>query len=143
MANFTGTVTLVDGLTGTRTVLAAGSSYAFVMAGTSAAGRFAVEFRAAGGLASAAATGLAVQAQLFPNPASVSFRVQLPVLRGKALVTATLANALGQTVLTRALSAPAGQSIDAEFDVRALAAGVYTLRLSIDGTPVVRKVVVE
>ncbi|WP_460502843.1 T9SS type A sorting domain-containing protein [Hymenobacter agri] len=52
-------------------------------------------------------------------------------------------NALGQTVLSRTLNAAAGQAIDAEFDVRALAAGVYTLRLNVNGTPVVRKVVVE
>ena len=65
------------------------------------------------------------------------------MLSGKTSVQATLLNALGQTVLRRSLSAAAGQAIDAQFDVRALAAGVYTLRLDVDGLPVTRKVVVE
>ena len=69
--------------------------------------------------------------------------MQLPLLAGKTTVQATLLNALGQTVLNRTLNAAAGQAIDAEFDVRALAAGVYTLRLNVNGTPVVRKVMVE
>ncbi|MBD2721906.1 beta strand repeat-containing protein [Hymenobacter armeniacus] len=143
VANFTGTVTLVDALTGTRTALNTGSSYAFTLAATTAPGRFSLEFRAAGVLATTPAQALAAQTQLFPNPASTSFRLQLPVLSSKAAVSATLVNALGQTVLSKQLSAPAGQGISEEFDVRGLAAGVYTLRLSIDGTPVVRKVVVE
>ncbi|MFD2720857.1 beta strand repeat-containing protein [Hymenobacter monticola] len=143
LANFTGTATLVDALTGTRTVLATGTRYAFALTGTSATGRFSVEFRSASVLASTPAQALAAQVQVFPNPASGSFRLQLPVLSSKAAVSATLVNALGQTVLTRSLSAPAGQAIDAAFDVRGLAAGVYTLRLNVDGTPLVRKVVVE
>ncbi|MBF9236649.1 lamin tail domain-containing protein [Hymenobacter sp. BT683] len=137
------TVTLVDALTATRTVLTAGGTYAFAVAGTSATGRFSLEFRTSGVLATNAAQALSAQTQLFPNPASASFRVQLPLLRSKAAVSATLSNALGQTVLTRSLSAPAGQAIHAEFDVRGLARGIYTLRLTMDGEQVVRKVVVE
>ncbi|GAA4049687.1 hypothetical protein GCM10022409_40420 [Hymenobacter glaciei] len=144
LANFAGTtVTLVDALTSTRTVLTAGTTYAFSMGSTTAAGRFALEFRPSGALATTAAKALAAQTQLFPNPTSASFRVQLPLLAGKTTVQATLANALGQTVLSRTLNAAAGQAIDAEFDVRALAAGVYTLRLNVNGIPIVRKVVVE
>ncbi|WP_210519122.1 pectinesterase family protein [Hymenobacter terricola] len=90
-----------------------------------------------------AAQVLGAQVQLFPNPASSSFRVRLPMLSSKAAVSTALINTLGQTVRTKLLSAPAGQSINAEFDVRGLAAGVYTLRLNVDGTPVTRKVVVE
>ena len=144
LANLTGTtVTLLDALVSTRTVLTAGTSYAFNLTSTSATGRFALEFRPSGALATTAAQALSAQTQLFPNPASGSFRVQLPLLAGKTTVQATLANTLGQTVLSRTLNAAAGQAIDAEFDVRALAAGVYTLRLNVNGTPVVRKVVVE
>ena len=144
LANLAGTtVTLIDALTSTRTVLAAGTSYAFALASTTAAGRFSLEFRPTGALATTPAQALAAQTQLFPNPASASFRVQLPVLGSKTAVQATLLNALGQTVLRRSLSAAAGQAIDAEFDVRALAAGVYTLRLDVAGTLVTRKVVVE
>ncbi|MET4075024.1 choice-of-anchor D domain-containing protein [Hymenobacter sp. UYCo722] len=144
LANLAGTtVTLIDALTSTRTVLTAGTAYAFSLSSTTATGRFSLEFRPGGALATTAAQALAAQTQLFPNPASGSFRVQLPLLAGKTTVQATLANALGQTVLSRTLSAAAGQAIDAEFDVRVLAAGVYTLRLNVNGTPVVRKVVVE
>ena len=144
LANLAGTtVTLVDALAGTRTVLTAGTAYAFSLSSGTATGRFALEFRPSGALATTAAQALAAQTQLFPNPASGSFRVQMPLLAGKTTVQAILANALGQTVLSRTLSAAAGQAIDAEFDVRALAAGVYTLRLSVNGTPVVRKVMVE
>ncbi|MDO7853989.1 pectinesterase family protein [Hymenobacter convexus] len=94
-------------------------------------------------LATTSARALAGQLQLFPNPTSTSFRVQLPAVSSKAAVSATLINTLGQTVRTQRLSAANGQPIDAEFDVRGLAAGVYTLRLNVDGTPVTRKVVVE
>ena len=144
LANLAGTtVTLIDAQTNTRTVLAAGTTYTFSLTSTTAPGRFSVEFRPTGALATTPAQALAAQTQLFPNPASASFRVQLPVLSAKATVQATLLNALGQTVLRRSLSAAAGQAIDAEFDVRALAAGVYTLRLDVNSTPVTRKVVVE
>ncbi|MBF9222030.1 fibronectin type III domain-containing protein [Hymenobacter ruricola] len=143
VANFTGTVTLIDGLTGTRTALSTGSRYAFALASPTAAGRFTLEVGPAAAPLATAAQVLAAQVQLFPNPASGAFRLQLPVLSSKVAVPATLVNALGQTVRSRTLSAPAGQALDAEFDVRGLAAGVYTLRLSLDGTPVVRKVVVQ
>ncbi|MBJ6110526.1 T9SS type A sorting domain-containing protein [Hymenobacter sp. BT523] len=86
---------------------------------------------------------LSAQLQLFPNPASGSFWVQLPALGSKAAVSAALINTLGQTVRTQQLKTAAGQPIEAEVDVRGLAAGVYTLRLNVGGTPVTRKVVVE
>jgi hypothetical protein len=99
------------------------------------------------GLASAvlATTPQALNAQLqvFPNPASASFWVQLPASGSKVAVSAALINTLGQTVRTQRLSAAPGQAINAEMNVRGLAAGVYTLRLNVDGTPVTRKVVVE
>lgn len=41
------------------------------------------------------------------------------------------------------MSAAAGQAIDAESDVCALVAGICTPRLSVNGTPVVRKVMVK
>ena len=134
MDNFTGNVTLIDALTGTRTLLAPGTRYTCSVAGTTANGRFTLEFRPAGALATTASQLLAAQVLLFPNPTSTSFRLQLPVLAGKAAVSATLLNALGQVVLSRTLSAPAGQAIDAVFDVHDLATGIYTLRLNVAGT---------
>lgn len=59
-----------------------------------------------------------------PNPASASFWVQLPDSGSKAAVSASLGSPLGQPARTQRLSA-----------------GVYTLRLTVDGTPVTRKVV--
>ena len=95
------------------------------------------------GLTTTASRALATQVQLFPNPATGTFRVQLPVAGGPATVPATLFNALGQSMLRRTLSAAAGQSAEAEFDVHGLARGIYTLRLDVGGVPVARKVVVE
>lgn len=94
-------------------------------------------------LATTPASALNAQVSLFPNPVSASFRVQLPALRRQATVSAALRNTLGQTVRAQQWGTTAGQPSDAEFDVRGLAAGVYTLRLNVDDTPVTRKVVVE
>jgi hypothetical protein len=84
---------------------------------------------------------LSAEIQLYPNPASTSFQVQLPAQ--KSVVSAALFNTLGQNVRTQQLGAIVGQPINAAFDVRGLAAGVYTLRLNVDGTPLTRKVVIE
>jgi hypothetical protein len=130
-------VLLRDALTGTRTVLKAGTSYRFTLAGFTAPGRFTLEFHAAGALANTAAQQLAAQVQVYPNPASGSFQLALPLTAAKGGV-ATLTNALGQTVLTRAINAA-----ETTFDVRSLAVGVYNLHLSVNGTTVVRRVVVQ
>jgi len=130
------TVTLRDALTGTRTVLAAGSSYRFTLAGTSAVGRFSLEFQPAAAPLATAAQALAAQVQVYPNPASGSFQLTLP-LAAKGGV-ASLTNALGQTVLTRTLT-----GTEVSFDVRNIAAGVYNLHLTVEGTKVVRRVVVK
>ena len=131
-------VRLVDALTGTRTVLTAGSSYRFALAGTSAAGRFALEFQPAAAPLATAARALAAQVQLYPNPAAGRFHLALPLAAASQPVAVKLTNALGQTVLARTLT-----TAEADFDVRSLAAGVYHLHLSLGGTPVVRRVVVE
>ncbi|MDQ2772423.1 MAG: pectinesterase family protein [Bacteroidota bacterium] len=89
------------------------------------------------------AQALGAQIQLYPNPASTSFRVLLLAARTSAVVSAALLNILGQTVRTQRLTATAGQPTETEMNVRGLAAGVYTLRLTVDGTPLTRKVVVE
>ncbi|WP_345238487.1 choice-of-anchor D domain-containing protein [Hymenobacter saemangeumensis] len=129
-------VTLHDALTGARMVLTAGSSYAFSLATTSATGRFSLEFQPAAAPLATAAQALAAQVQVYPNPASGSFQLALP-LAAKGGV-ATLTNALGQTVLTRTLT-----GTETTFDVHTLAAGVYNLHLNVEGTKVVRRVVVK
>ena len=134
-------LTLTDALAGTRTVLVAGTRYAFALAGTTASGRFALELRP-GTVTATAGAQLAEQIQLYPNPAVGSFRLVLPAT-GAASATARLSNALGQVVCQRQLVAPAGQPVMADFDVRGLAPGVYQLHLAVGGTSVVRRVVVQ
>ena len=51
---------------------------------------------------------------------------------------AVLLNALGQTVRTLALP-----TAETSLDLRGLATGVYTLRLTLDGQPVSKRVVLE
>ena len=134
-ANLGGThMWLRDALTGTRTALAAGTSYRFTTAATTATGRFALEFAPVGAALATAAQALAAQVQLFPNPSTGRFHVALPA--GTKTAAATLTNALGQVVLTRVLTT-------SEADFTAPAPGVYTLRLALDGTAVTRRVVVE
>ncbi|MBD2724689.1 alpha/beta hydrolase fold domain-containing protein [Hymenobacter armeniacus] len=144
LANYAaGALTLTDALTGTRTPLAAGARYAFTMAGTTAPGRFALELSAAGVLATGPAQALAAQLQVFPNPASGSFQVLLPLPAGQRVpAVAELTNALGQTVRRQPLAA-SGQALAGEVDVRGLAPGVYQLHLRVAGLPLVRRVVVQ
>ncbi|WP_460503944.1 T9SS type A sorting domain-containing protein, partial [Hymenobacter agri] len=89
-----------------------------------------------------AAAQLAEQVQLYPNPAVGSFRLVLPAT-GAAVVTARLSNTLGQVVQQRQLAAPANQPLTTDFDVRGLAPGVYQLQLTVGGTAVVRRLVVQ
>jgi hypothetical protein len=144
LANFApGALTLTDALTGTRTPLAAGTRYAFTLTGTSAPGRFALELSSAGALATSPAQALASQLQVFPNPASEAFRVQLPLPAGpSAPAVAELTNALGQTVRCQTL-ATTGQALTGEVNVRGLAPGVYQLHLRAAGSVLVRRVVVQ
>jgi acetyl esterase/lipase len=124
--------------------LAAGTRYAFTLAGTSAPGRFALELSAAGVLATSPAQALAAGLQVWPNPASGGFRVALPLPAGAAApVVAELTNALGQTVRRLPLAVAAGQVLGGEVSVRGLAPGVYQLHLTVAGTALVRRVVVE
>jgi acetyl esterase/lipase len=135
-------LTLIDALTGTRTPLAAGTRYAFSMSSPSAPGRFALELRPANVTATTATQALAAQLQVYPNPAPGSFHLALPATPAGS-VPVWLTNALGQTVQRRQLVVAAGQPLQAEIDVRGLAPGVYQLHLTVVGTALVRRVVVE
>ena len=81
---------------------------------------------------------LAATVALYPNPASRAFTLDVPAGSLRA-ASATLSNALGQVVQTRALSATGTTS----FDVSGLAAGVYSLTLKAGNDLVVKRVVVE
>ena len=145
LANFApGALVLTDALAGTRTPLAAGTRYAFTLAGTSAPGRFALELSAAGPLAASPAQALAAQLEVYPNPASGSFRVVLPLPAGTAApALAELTNTLGQVVRRVPLAAGPGQLVVGETSVRGLAPGVYQLHLRVADAPLVRRVVVQ
>jgi len=126
---------LVDNLTGTRTALTAGAAYAFTTATTTAPGRFYLNLAPAGALATGAAA-LAAQVQVYPNPARGSFVLTRPAGTGAA--SAVLLNALGQVVRTLALP-----TAETRVDLAGLATGVYTLRLTLGGQPVAKRLVVE
>ncbi|GAB3727374.1 hypothetical protein GCM10027594_09330 [Hymenobacter agri] len=84
---------------------------------------------------------LSAAVSVSPNPASQRFTLSVPA-GSLRTATATLANALGQTVATRQLSLPAtGGTTD--FDVSDYAAGVYTLTLKAGDDLVVKRVVVQ
>jgi acetyl esterase/lipase len=146
LANFApgATLVLTDALTGGRTPLAAGTSYRFNLAGTAAADRFALEIIPANVVtATSAAQALAAQLQVYPNPASGSFTVQLARhAGGHGAVSARLTNALGQTVRSQPLAA-AGHQVQGEVNVRGLAPGIYQLHLNVGEVVVVRRVVVQ
>ena len=134
------TLYLTDALLGTRTPLAAGTRYAFTLATAAAPGRFALELRPAT-VAATAAQSLAAQLQVYPNPATGSVWVALPAGL-TATGPVTLTNALGQTVRRQPLPA-ATQGQPTELSVRDLAPGVYQLHLTVAGTALVRRVVVQ
>ena len=84
---------------------------------------------------------LAATVGLYPNPAHGTFALTVPA-GPLAAATATLHNALGQVVRQRPLGLPVAGGT-AEFDVRGLVAGVYSLQLLTGETLVVKRVVVE
>ena len=105
-------------------------------------GRFSLYFGAASGPLAATPAALASLVQLFPNPAHASFTLLLPAEMGRATVSAKLFNQLGQLVAQRTL-VPTAAGASAQFDVSALAPGVYSLRLTGGPAAVVKRVVVE
>ncbi|GAA4351167.1 hypothetical protein GCM10023185_09620 [Hymenobacter saemangeumensis] len=132
-------VYLRDGLAGTSTLLAPGTAFRFSLSGTTATGRFALELRGAGALATSAQL-LAQQVTVFPNPAHQQLTLTRP-LAGATNATATLLNSLGQVLRTVKLTAT---QTEARVDLTGLAAGVYSLRVPLaDGQLVFRRVVVE
>ena len=82
------------------------------------------------------------QPTLAPNPARTAFTLTLPPITAAATATATLLNALGQTISTRTLTlAPAGTT--ARYETAGLAPGLYTLRVQAGGETTALRVVVE
>ncbi|MDO7875502.1 FG-GAP-like repeat-containing protein [Hymenobacter sp. ASUV-10] len=129
------TLVLVDALQNTRTALAAGVSYAFTTTTTTLPGRFFLNLVSAGALGMAD-NALAAQVLLYPSPAHGTATLQVPA--GLRTGPAVLLNALGQTVRQLSLT-----SASTTVDLRGLAAGVYTLRLTAATGTITRRLVVE
>jgi hypothetical protein len=77
-----------------------------------------------------------------PNPARGSFTLTLPALGSQRTAQATLLNVLGQAVAARTIALTA-TGATAEFDTRALAPGMYVLRLVAGPETVTLRVAVE
>ena len=134
-------VFLLDAQTGARINLNQQRSYTFQASTTALPGRFGLAFELASPLATQNAA-LAERVQLFPNPAHRGFTLALPAELGRMPVAVKVINSLGQLVSERTVAmTPAGAS--AQFDVSALAPGVYSLRITSASGPVVKRVIVE
>jgi len=135
-------VYLRDGQTGALIDLAQQPSYQFAVSNASAliTGRFALVFSPQQVLATAPAA-LGQQVALYPNPATASAWLELPVSLGRQVVTATLLDAVGREV--RTLTLPAKGTAAHQLDLHQVAAGIYALRLDTSGGLIVKKLVVE
>jgi hypothetical protein len=143
LANFgTTTVYLRDATTGTQQLLAAGTHYSFtVAAATADNSRFALVLRPATALATQGPLA-PTQVLVYPNPARVSFTVDVPAVPAANLVEAELLNTLGQVVRRQTAALPAG---GAHFTVptAGLVTGVYVLRLQAGTSTITKRVVIE
>jgi hypothetical protein len=83
---------------------------------------------------------LAQQVAVYPNPARKQATIELPTSLIRQPVTATLVDALGRVVRQQVLPASLAPQQLPLVDV---APGVYSLRLTTELGPVVRKLVVE
>lgn len=119
--------------------LTAGQRYYLAVAGNSniaLTGSFSIVMD---GVLASRASADARLLQVFPNPSragSLTLRLNTPHAAGQSI----LLNALGQAVMQQAL--PAGVS-EHTLSVRGLAAGIYTLRVALDGRVLTQKVVLE
>ncbi|GAA3953579.1 endonuclease [Hymenobacter algoricola] len=82
-------------------------------------------------------TGLAV----YPNPTAGAFQVRVPGLRGRHTAEIGLYNALGQQVLM--LTQPLSGADAATLNVAALPAGLYSVRVTVDGVRYTSRVAVR
>ena len=71
--------------------------------------------------------------ELFPNPNSGSFTVKSDYLNGSGNVTIDIVDPIGQVIYT-SRTAVQNSSISKTIDIKDIAAGVYLLRVSNEGT---------
>lgn len=80
---------------------------------------------------------------VFPNPAHGTATVQVPAVAGASQMAMALYNALGQVVRRYPAATLSAAGVSTTLDVNGVAAGLYTLRLTADGTTVSKKLAVE
>jgi hypothetical protein len=140
------TLYLRDALLGTLTPLAAGTTHTFTLTGYTAPGRFALEFRPGGALASAAQL-LEARVQVFPNPAQAGAGVTVAAPAGARVTVAapagarvTVLNALGQVVLP---AQAVGSSATLPLPTAGLAAGLYVVQVTSRAGMVAKRLLVQ
>ncbi len=137
-------VYLLDAVTGTRQDLMLNGTYVFTMDPGTTSQRFSLVFEPAASPLGVTNT-LAGQVDVYPNPVSKAQNVsiRMTALQTTArTVTATLYNALGQSVAVKALPVMGG-TLEGSLNTTSLSAGVYTLKLTADGQTAIRRVVIE
>jgi hypothetical protein len=132
VANLPAGLTLVDQLTGTRTPLTTGRTYAAQLSATPAPGRFWLETGSR--VTANAAAQAQQQVQLYPNPSSGQLTLLRPAHWGSTAVE--VLNGVGQVVLRRVLPAT-----ETQLNVQTLPAGVYQLRLTTPQGAVTKRLV--
>lgn len=70
----------------------------------------------------------ALSITLFPNPTEGKFSICIPNLETDAVIWATITNTIGAVICNRQLSGPTEQ-----FDLTQQPAGIYLLRLAVNG----------
>ncbi len=136
-----GILYLRDALAGTQRALTAGGQYSVALTAGAGVGRFSLVLRP--GTVTATQPELTAAAiGLYPNPAHDHFTLLLPPLAGQRTVQASLVNSLGQVVLSHPIGlTAAGTTV--EITTKALAAGVYVLRLQTDTQLLTKRLVLE
>lgn len=136
---------LVDVVTGQRTALNQQARYSCELVvpqgGQELLHRFVLRFGTAAAALATAPAQVAASVLLYPNPADSQLTVLLPRTADGASVQAALYNSLGQQVRKNITLASAGTPTT--IDVSDLAKGVYTLRMQVGPSAVVKQVVLK
>ena len=134
-------VYLHDTQLGTLTDLRQQPSYQFTVASAAALNttRFELLFSPQQPLATVPAA-LAQQVAVYPNPAQSQVAIELPLSLSRQPATAALVDALGRVVRQQVL--PAGSAAH-PLPLAGVAPGIYSLQLTTELGPVVRRLVVE
>lgn len=132
---------LRDAQTGLLTDLSQQPAYSFSLNNAFSGSRFSLLITHDRVLATAA-TGLAGQVALYPNPAHAAVFVELPASVGRQAVNLSLVNALGQAVGRYTLPAD-GSATARSLPLAGLAPGIYTVQITLAEGVVSKRLVIE